>query len=360
MTSSSAVSNSPQPRPDTPEEVAVYDRAPTDRDLPCPLCEYNLRNATEPRCPECGLRFAWPDLLDPERRRHEYLFEHHPRRNVWSFYRTFVGAMLPRRFWRTLRPGQPSNVRRLICYWLLTMLVALALPVGLMAMEMAELAADNQGVRARYGAAALVAPMKTQLDREFPVPPQPAFFGRYFFGQRHSLAWALYQMELHWTLASVIYLAWPWLTFLALLVFQISMRRARIRAAHVLRCVIYTFGPTALGSWLLLAFTGTLIVAAPMLVGRAASTSYATLELLLQWTGIAGLGPTGFNPMETLLFLTGLIMLVVFTYRLAIAYRLYLQFPHPVTTVVVSQVLAAAAMVTAVFVAANLLFPVRS
>src|SRR4051812_39647348 len=25
-----------------------------DRDVPCPLCKYNLRNLTIPRCPECG------------------------------------------------------------------------------------------------------------------------------------------------------------------------------------------------------------------------------------------------------------------------------------------------------------------
>ena len=45
----------------------------------CPLCEYELRGLVDPRCPECGYRFNWPELLDPTLRRHEYLFEHHPR-----------------------------------------------------------------------------------------------------------------------------------------------------------------------------------------------------------------------------------------------------------------------------------------
>ena len=33
---------------------------------------------------------------------------------------------------------------------------------------------------------------------------------------------------------------WPWLTFLSLMVFRISMRRARVKSVHVLRCVLYS------------------------------------------------------------------------------------------------------------------------
>src|SRR3954449_9349849 len=81
-------------------------------DLACPLCGYNLRGLREPRCPECGYRFRWADLTDPPRapgeprcpecgyrfrwadltaparRVHPYLFEHHPERNGWSFWKT--------------------------------------------------------------------------------------------------------------------------------------------------------------------------------------------------------------------------------------------------------------------------------
>jgi hypothetical protein len=89
----------------------------------CPLCKYDLRGLLEPRCPECGYTFAWSDLLDPSRRLHPYLFEHHPERNVRSFWRTAVGILLPRRFWQTLQPVQPSRPRRLILYWVLTTLL---------------------------------------------------------------------------------------------------------------------------------------------------------------------------------------------------------------------------------------------
>src|SRR3954462_12737452 len=80
----------------------------------CPLCQYDLRGLIEPRCPECGYRFDWPDLLDPAKRVHPYLFESPPQRNVRSFLRTWIGQFLPRRFWRKIRPAQAVNARRLL------------------------------------------------------------------------------------------------------------------------------------------------------------------------------------------------------------------------------------------------------
>ena len=88
----------------------------------CPLCEYSLRGLTEPRCPECGRRFEWADLTDPSRRKHPYLFEHHPERNVWSLVRTLVGGLRPGRFWRSLSPVQPSRPGRLAVYFVLAVL----------------------------------------------------------------------------------------------------------------------------------------------------------------------------------------------------------------------------------------------
>ena len=69
------------------QTAGLCDRAPFDwNNIPgevyCPLCEYNLRGITEPRCPECGYAFDWADVLDPRRRLRPYVFEHHPERNV--------------------------------------------------------------------------------------------------------------------------------------------------------------------------------------------------------------------------------------------------------------------------------------
>ena len=67
-----------------------------DSSLHCPMCDYDLRGQIEPRCPECGYRFDWDELRDPTRRVHQYLFELHPERNVWSFVRTLLGGLRPR------------------------------------------------------------------------------------------------------------------------------------------------------------------------------------------------------------------------------------------------------------------------
>ena len=110
-----------------PETTSAAAAAPPGPDpeapVPCPMCDYDLRGQPEPRCPECGYRFEWPQLPDPALKRHPYLFEHHPRRNVRSFVRTLLGGVLPRRFWRSLRPSQPSAPRRLVLYWVLATLL---------------------------------------------------------------------------------------------------------------------------------------------------------------------------------------------------------------------------------------------
>ena len=86
MTVTTQAGETPAPQPQ-PQWAAVVES------ICCPLCEYNLRGLSEPRCPECGYRFDWDALLDPTKRLHPYLFEHHPERNVRSFVRTFLGGV---------------------------------------------------------------------------------------------------------------------------------------------------------------------------------------------------------------------------------------------------------------------------
>ena len=308
------------PAPDT--SAHGYDRAPTDQDVACPLCEYNLRGASEPRCPECGYRFEWRDLLDPERRRHPYLFEHHPHRNVWSFIRTFRGTLWPRTFWRTLHPGQPSNVRRLAIYWFFVNLLALALPLSMLTLDMTRYALANQQSRGIYISGRFPGVTPAWLNQSYPLPPSPRFFSQYFSTMRGPLAAAV--------VIAPLYTLWPWLTFLALNVFQISMLRARVNASHVLRCVIYTFDAIAVVCWSILFVAGATVAAVVLLqddVYWSPITEDAFAWIVFIWV------VTGF---------------LLFLYRLSVAYRLYLQFHRPFLTVLTSQFIVALAAFTAV------------
>lgn len=115
-----------------------------DQDLPCPVCDFNLRTARTPRCNECGTTFRWQTLLqvgcprcgvplfehdddacpkckldlnwalllgraDPARFR---LFEY-ARRPILTALGTWFLSIFPARFWRRIPLESPPNVRRL-------------------------------------------------------------------------------------------------------------------------------------------------------------------------------------------------------------------------------------------------------
>lgn len=40
-----------------------------DHDVPCPRCGYNLRGASEPKCPECGEAFTLASVFESARRK---------------------------------------------------------------------------------------------------------------------------------------------------------------------------------------------------------------------------------------------------------------------------------------------------
>jgi hypothetical protein len=235
-------------------------------------------------------------LGDPARRFHPYLFEHHAQRNAWSLRRTLLGGLLPAEFWSTLHSTQPSRPHRLLLYWVLTAL-PLVLLTALHAFLLTSGLLQSLGnARAgNYDAWRLVR-WVTQMDAD---------------GGGYGLL-------------AVWCLAWPWVSFLALLVFQISLRRARLRTTHVLRCVVYS----------------------------ADACLWLTLPLLLlAWTAwqAGGSAPRLFFPMAT--GLLPLAALACFTYRLFQAYRLYLRFDHALATVLASQVIVVLVYVKLWFVA---------
>lgn len=291
-----------------------------DEEVRCPLCEYNLRGLVQPRCPECGYEFVWSDLLDPSRRLHPTLFEHHPERNFWSFRKTLLGGFRPRRFWTSLHPAQPSSVKRLILYWACcTSIILLAVLCELTftavslarvnaAAQRTQIAWFNTPAPNSYRQQQLViqeyGSLQAYMERWYPTSPLELV---------HRIIQSPDFMESH-VFPAIIPIAWPWVTFLSLLVFVFSMRRARVKPSHILRCSLYC-------SDIFLWLSFVIFVVQPAMIHLGSGTRSDTFTVL-----------------ATLMVVCfWLFMLVSLPYRLIIAYRKYLRFPHAVAVILSSQ-----------------------
>jgi hypothetical protein len=276
----------------------------------CPLCQYNLRGLTQPRCPECGYSFIWQDLLNPARRNHPYLFEQHPERSNWSLGRTLVGGFAPWSFWSKLKPSQPSNPRRLFGYALRIAGIFLLLGPGMayVAQSVFETASNLGTFKIRYFSGSVFSSWgKASLSI--------------------GIADFSFSFEGLLILAAAVIALWPLATFQTLMLYRISMGRAKVLRVHVMRCVIYS-GDTA--AW----------------AGLAAGCMAAWCLVRLDMGG-------SFNPdwpLSVLLYALP-IWLLVFVVRLVFAYRLYLKFDHAVATVLCTQVILLLALLLIMVVA---------
>jgi hypothetical protein len=283
--------------PPPPDWLAV------DRELLCPLCDYNLRGLTESRCPECGHQFNWRELQEEKRREHPYLFEHQHRRNVWSFFQTRKASLRSRRFWREVQPLHRPDPRRLIMYWLAAVMLCM-----------------------------LIAPLMliTPLlqDYFFRVSTTGPFtFIAPGFGLRQVHFW---MHDIGGPIILMI-IAWPWLTFGALLLYRASLRQAKILPSHVLRCAVYTADAAS--------------VVVPLLILAAVLRNRELLGLgELEWL----YHPFGYRADPSLL-VPLLLALCVLAYRLSIAYRRYLRFRHSIVAVVASQLIVGLVIFKAYF-----------
>jgi hypothetical protein len=301
-----------------------------DEAILCPLCTYNLRGLTQARCPECGFRFEWSEILNPSRRLHRYLFEHHPERNIWSFFRTLLGGLVPERFWRSLHPGQPSFRQRLMAYWWLVVgfyVLALMAQFGVLVLGAANTQIKYNRLSRQYEAPGLMNPAT-------PTQKLAARFILQRYGSVENYFDAQYPLSItgvmvSWGAARVwsvgnygqtvllLLLGWPWLVLVGLLVFQISMRQARIRSIHVVRCIVYSFDTFVwLGMVLLLGTAAILVIGYPL--GRLG-------------------GAAGLASLPELLVVV--LLLIVSGVRLTAAYRRYLRFDHPYATVLAAHVM---------------------
>jgi hypothetical protein len=279
-----------------PPPVSVSGEAPPHEAVNCPLCDYDLRGLVEPRCPECGYRFEWAELLDPTRRRHRFLFEHHPEHNVWSFCRTAAAGLRPARFWRSLSPVQRSSPRRLALYGGVIFLITL-----------------------------LLGPIAFHLHTALSLLATGAVAG---WSNALWLAWDFESPPLLFVTFGC-YVLWAVTTYLSLLIFRISMRRARIRPVHVARCVVYSFDAVV---WL----------AAGLFAAAAATMALALLLSKRDFT------------LLTVIDFAAFLLVPLVVYRLVTAYKHYLRFDHPFLTVLASQVIAGLVVLNVLVLVENL------
>jgi hypothetical protein len=298
--------------------------------ITCPMCTYNLRGLIEPRCPECGYRFTWPDMLDPRRRLHRYLFEHHPEKSIRSFLRTALAGWLPRRFWTSLHPFQPSNPGRLVRYWVYAISVyVLAVVASLLANAI--VIANTNRIYQSYATplAGTAGSLGSGLTTTYPSPssqpaaPDPVLQGLQQMLQemhptsipvilRDTLGRPFRRDRLYVTLALPI--VWPWLTFATLMVFRFTMRRVGVKPIHALRCVLYSMDtPFWFGLLVIAISVGQIPVAV------FASGVESPIVFFQAWPAVT------------------LLLALIACWRMWRAYKYYMQFDHPLATVLVAQ-----------------------
>ena len=265
-------------------------------DVNCPLCGYNLRGLIEPRCPECGYQFEWDRILHPERDLHPYLFEHHPRRNTRSFFQTlFRSPLSPAKFWYTLEPSHKVRTGRLLLYWLIYAAVPLLAVLGAMVW--------------------MVWDKSRSYTNAFPWTTK--------------LRYAATETEWSGVIAlAVLFALFPWFNFVALLIFQQSMRRSRVRPVHVLRCAIYCGDLTL---FFAIGLIATMSVVEP-------SDALQTLGHPLNSLFLGGAAYLGQRPLLILPGICVLAMVLLNATRLWVAYRAYLRFQRAVALIVASQI----------------------
>jgi hypothetical protein len=304
------------------------------QELHCPLCDYNLRGLSDPRCPECGYAFEWSDLTDPARQKHPYLFEHHPEKNVRSFVRTVIGHVLPRRFWRALRPQMPSKPRRLLGYWLVLVASCLLCFIAPLIFNVIETMIYEQHSRqmqriwlakncplselnrvlADYGS------IENYVHTLWPAPNTSKFWINAWRSTKFGFR---YQLTNYRGLGAAMFITWPWMTLLIMRIFRVSMRRARINPMHILRALIYS-SDTAI--W----FVGLYLAA-------------LVLTIMLNV-----LGHLDFNGWQTPQHLTlaAIACAAITLYRLWVAFKLYLKFDHALAVAIPSQTILCLVVLT--------------
>jgi hypothetical protein len=231
----------------------------------CPRCGYDQRGVIatwSESCPirgvcsECGLAFEWNQLLSRRLQRPPWCVEYSSRS---AFHRAIANTLLrslwPPRFWSALKLWHEPRWRRLLVYLGLLLIagyVVFASGHGFLAWKQRNWIAARGGTALPSTMAVLAQAMATPLSDQslgmisftgpagtgWTLPPQP-------FPSPWSL-FALYPgldgYGLPAAMTATMFAILP-LSFVAL---PISMRRAKVRWAHVGRITLYALGPIIL------------------------------------------------------------------------------------------------------------------
>jgi hypothetical protein len=287
---------------------AVRGSGPADV-IGCPRCDYDMSGHAaawerqcplEAECPECGLTFAWRDVLVEDRRRVPWLFEHARRgraglgllRNAIA---TFVRLIIPWAFWSRVGLHHWVVVGRLV-QWL-ALIIILHVAVGVLGLGAFAL----HPIGFRY----LTIARKLNLFTE----PVVTFVDGWHHGPRGwtSGLTTAPLASLMWRItAAACVVAW----IAMILVIPQTRSRAKVQSRHLARAIIYGL------SWFAVA-------------DLARAVEYAWYALV---RAVGGL-PTSLHLTATLFGPVGAILLLVWTCAwwhavLSLGWRI----PHPTRT----------------------------
>lgn len=299
----------------------------SDRDVPCPLCDYNLRGIDGARCPECGHAFNRAELL-AGRQTVRWLYEHRRGLALPAAFGTLARSLRPATFWTRVRPTQDVRPARLALYLLiLTAAAAVAswspLFIRGMLREHARLPAIRQQFQAQLidpstgrpwpGAQAQLtaggfSSVEDYLDH---IVPSPTLSALWYAGS----TWR----PMERSLAAIV--AWPVLTTLLLVAFRKARGRPDVRPEHLWRVAVYSVD-------VLLILWALLLPAGWALAGVVRWTETAFPPLF----DIVGGRRAGAGANVLLLAL-----LLLAAARFAAGYRLYLGWSHAWRTVLLIQ-----------------------
>ncbi len=222
----------PQPRPTDEPNVAMQ-----REHLYCPRCGYDVRGQIradwetdawplQGRCSECGLEFAWGSvILDAD---HPWLFENnwrvHP---VRRFARTWKALLRPARFWRTVELHHPIHFR-MLCFQLILVTVP-ALLIRFLFLLYCQYARPAFYALPDYVHDCLdLYPNWWATGRQDTILSQSR---KALAGLGDSIVQSPFAVPL---------IEWCFLLFFVMFLLPITMKKTKIRNAHLLRVMYYS------------------------------------------------------------------------------------------------------------------------